>query len=141
MSKVEMTFSPSASGLALASVIDTKRRPEQLLCASAGKMADRPAISMALRVPLQCAAALQVDARALAMAMLVSSLTDAQAMAPATEPPEEPANFVVPSMMPRFLRTESTPTKYIICSSSTEHRECPLSCYKQQLDQPALNRA
>lgn len=116
--KVEMTCSTSASGLALASVIDTNRRPEQRLCASPGKTFARPAVSKAVKVCLQFALALHVEARVLTTPIATSSLTPLKLRAPMTEPPELPAIFVLLSMMPKFRSTAVTPTKYMTCSNS-----------------------
>lgn len=118
----ETNLARSAAGLAIASVTDTKRRPLQRLLASEGRMVDMPARATTSRVLRQLVLSgveLQLVARDFAVAMKRSSDTPLQLTAPAIDPPEDPASRVLLSMMPRFLRTDVTPTKYIICGDAS----------------------
>jgi hypothetical protein len=84
-------------------------------------MVDIPARATTSRVLRQLVLSgteLQLVARDFAVAMKSSSETPLQLTALAMEPPEDPASRVRLSMMPKFLRTEVTPTKYIICGDA-----------------------
>lgn len=112
----EILRSTSAAGLPVASVMDTNSRPEQRLCASAGSIADIPALTTDCRLPLQLLPPHAMDS-AVAVVAKLSEARPLHSIAPATPPPEEPAIFVLLSMIPRFFSTAVTATKYISCTA------------------------
>lgn len=121
MEKVVSETPTSSAGFTLALVTAAKRRPLHFVCTSRGNATSSPDRTAASRVPLQLLArgSLHVLAKVAAAVKKLCVEAPPQLMAPATEPPEAPAYFVVVVKMPRDFRIAVTPTKYMTYTTAT----------------------